>query len=719
MKKRFTLILASMLLTIGAWAQIAAVSDLNNTSAYTINSEGRGYLYYEASNGDYVTSTSHTTITDDTPTGAEKEQFAFLRTENTPEGHYYLYSIGASKFVTYTGNNGVALELTAEPQCTWTLSASGDYFVIMVPGTDNTCINVTNWQAKFGTKVIGTGADAGNKMEITSVATGLTLTDALDKITDFEHFELEQTYTTDASFWSESPVYPMGLKSNTTANGQNSNNHVGADGHTIYKAATAVVTNGTEVTVTFDYDNVSSPSCGLYVAGVDIVNATGEVVAKDYRLGFTGTNTVAEYSLGVVPAGNYIIRYYVCRDASNRLDATAGTITVVGAEGITEPATVSGMLTTLKNNANSNYIAYEGAGIGCYSSTDDIETLYNSTVSENTVAAYATAFAALDDAMDAVVLTLPEEGKFYRIENETATGYLAAGTGTGITQFTAGIGAKASSIFYYTGEKLVSYTTGLYLAKGDDNFLHYTETVGEAAGTTISFAKSPVPGKVLVHIGNANRSLYSAEAGNSNAGTNGTGQHYRFTVTEVAWLPVAMNKEVGYATLYSPVELGFYGRVKAYTGTVDGGWLTLNEQTAVPANTGVVLKLVEGKENDVEDGYIFLPVQATTLDVESDLVGHTEAVATTTTIGTPYTLQQNGESVVFRKYTGANLSGFKAYLDLPTETAAIGIRFEDGTTAIDNVQLSTDNVVIYDLSGRRVEKMEKGIYIVNGKKVIR
>ena len=33
-------------------------------------------------------------------------------------------------------------------------------------------------------------------------------------------------------------------------------------------------------------------------------------------------------------------------------------------------------------------------------------------------------------------------------------------------------------------------------------------------------------------------------------------------------------------------------------------------------------------------------------------------------------------------------------------------------------KLATGNVVIYDLAGRRVEKMEKGIYIVNGKKVV-
>ncbi len=44
----------------------------------------------------------------------------------------------------------------------------------------------------------------------------------------------------------------------------------------------------------------------------------------------------------------------------------------------------------------------------------------------------------------------------------------------------------------------------------------------------------------------------------------------------------------------------------------------------------------------------------------------------------------------------------------------------EGTTGIENSGLNVENsALIYDLLGRRVEKMEKGIYIVNGKKVIR
>ena len=43
---------------------------------------------------------------------------------------------------------------------------------------------------------------------------------------------------------------------------------------------------------------------------------------------------------------------------------------------------------------------------------------------------------------------------------------------------------------------------------------------------------------------------------------------------------------------------------------------------------------------------------------------------------------------------------------------------QDVAEGIDNINADAE-LVIYDLSGRRVEKMEKGIYIVNGKKVIK
>jgi hypothetical protein len=61
-------------------------------------------------------------------------------------------------------------------------------------------------------------------------------------------------------------------------------------------------------------------------------------------------------------------------------------------------------------------------------------------------------------------------------------------------------------------------------------------------------------------------------------------------------------------------------------------------------------------------------------------------------------------------------------LQVPATIAAnsLTIRFEgDGSTGIDNSEFTIQNSeFIYDLMGRRVENPAKGVYIVNGKKVV-
>ena len=72
-----------------------------------------------------------------------------------------------------------------------------------------------------------------------------------------------------------------------------------------------------------------------------------------------------------------------------------------------------------------------------------------------------------------------------------------------------------------------------------------------------------------------------------------------------------------------------------------------------------------------------------------------------------------------------NIPGNKAFLVLTNAEAqakSFVLEFEDGGTTgietIENSKRSTDDGVYYDLQGRRVENPTRGIYIVNGKKVV-
>ena len=76
----------------------------------------------------------------------------------------------------------------------------------------------------------------------------------------------------------------------------------------------------------------------------------------------------------------------------------------------------------------------------------------------------------------------------------------------------------------------------------------------------------------------------------------------------------------------------------------------------------------------------------------------------------------------FCLFTGTEIPAHKAYLPasyVPTEGHELTLVFgDDDATAIKNIKVGTEDNIYYDLQGRRVLYPTKGLYIVNGKKVI-
>ena len=72
------------------------------------------------------------------------------------------------------------------------------------------------------------------------------------------------------------------------------------------------------------------------------------------------------------------------------------------------------------------------------------------------------------------------------------------------------------------------------------------------------------------------------------------------------------------------------------------------------------------------------------------------------------------EMVVNGNFEGDNLSAWSV-LSWTGQTLSI---VEDVTTAVRQVKVDGDANDVYDLSGRRVLKLSKGVYIVNGKVVL-
>ena len=79
-----------------------------------------------------------------------------------------------------------------------------------------------------------------------------------------------------------------------------------------------------------------------------------------------------------------------------------------------------------------------------------------------------------------------------------------------------------------------------------------------------------------------------------------------------------------------------------------------------------------------------------------------------------------GKEIGFYQAEGT-IPAFKAYLEAQGNgVKGFTLIINGGETAIESVtSVAAPEGVIYDLSGRRVEKATKGIYIINGKKVLK
>jgi hypothetical protein len=162
----------------------------------------------------------------------------------------------------------------------------------------------------------------------------------------------------------------------------------------------------------------------------------------------------------------------------------------------------------------------------------------------------------------------------------------------------------------------------------------------------------------------------------------------------------------------NPVAVSL-GGVTGYAAKYQDGKIVLTAVTQVPANTGVI---IEANEGDYE---------LTTIDSAPALANNQLRVSNgnTTSDGTHYfALGKKDDKVGFMKVRNTVvIPKGKAYLYLETPPLArdfIGFGEED-VTAIESVKATTvahDNY--FNIAGQRVAQPTKGLYIVNGKKVI-
>lgn len=382
-------------------------------------------------------------------------------------------------------------------------------------------------------------------------------------------------------------------------------------------------------------------------------------------------------------------------------------------------------------------------GVGYPTTNAATRTALVNAVAGTDADAIATALEAYKN--DKTSIQMPEDGKAYVITNIHKTGgkrymkYQAEGTSM-IARGEGELPIEATYICHKVGEKYVfANNSGTYLtwrgnATGDctNGNKGYT-TSYDADYNTFTVAANPNVFGCL---------SFGAKRGNK----EGTSQSYyiitktgtfekagfdnyydennssAFTFEEVTY-PNTINFNAAQningvshiATFSAPFATIIPADVKAYYVSAKGTEATMTaiDAKVIPANQGVILTSESG------DAATMVPAAGeTAAAITGNQLGHSAGAAKTLTAGEGYILGNGTEGIAFYPCKDGSLPINKAYL-LGNGESAIVMNFGNAVTGINTIAAPANSKApIFDLSGRRVVKATKGLYIQNGKKVI-
>jgi hypothetical protein len=409
-----------------------------------------------------------------------------------------------------------------------------------------------------------------------------------------------------------------------------------------------------------------------------------------------------------------------------------------------DPAPVIAALTNLAPSVVANIKPFfDNAGSGLFQLKSSVAESYNATYT----AALTTCSESTYETLEGVVTNinnfdLPEAGKVYLVKNNYNNKYMRVTSngarGTVFADLTAEDAAKdASAHICFTEDdndsKLYMRSQGkyfnwvynlsgyeAYLADGKDKYVHFA-------------APAPGVGAFSIALGNGEGENASAlnpgfygiwndetkvVGGSSNGAANEKAQ---WTFEEVSTLTVPLNGPIDsyyYATFCAPFDVDFGTGTAAFTLSKEGTTLTNHELTfnTVPAGTPVLLYGPNSSAiATIGSNY------SSTISTETALTGTYLEIANFNG-ATNYVLgKDNANKVGFYHWDSTTLKANRAYIaGSGSGVKGYVLNLDDDATGIEqtlsNSPLKGEN--IYNLAGQRLNKMQKGINIVNGKKIL-
>ncbi len=212
-----------------------------------------------------------------------------------------------------------------------------------------------------------------------------------------------------------------------------------------------------------------------------------------------------------------------------------------------------------------------------------------------------------------------------------------------------------------------------------------------------------------------NGATISSDYAHPNAGGYFTKKHEAFTT-------VTIGTETQYWSSYFTTTRNVVAdeNITVYTATLSGDKksVTLNEiaDKTIPCGQAVLMK------STINNPILLTATSEGAGDYSTNsLKGTQTAIATSSVEGKVYTLASKDGKFGFYKYSGTELNGGKAYLAVPNGALArIAIAGLDGeATGIEGIATDEEQEPCYDLQGRCVNPTRKGIYVINGKKVVK
>lgn len=485
-----------------------------------------------------------------------------------------------------------------------------------------------------------------------------------------------------------------------------------------------------EAVATVDANGVVTP----VAQGTTTITVSQAIDIPNYKAGEITINvivaaatlnktTIAANESGTTAYGNQIVEDYMIDNTYDGTVVATSSNTAVATVNIEQPTEGEGTFTITPKAVGTAVITLSAAGTATCEAADDVEYTITVTAPEGkATAASAAAFEKVTsdaEITDGQYLIVYEEGSVAfngGLETLDAVGNtinvtmgnntIAADDNTKAAAFTLQAVDKEYTIQSASGKYIGQNSNANGLAS-DENTA-YTNTISINNDGEADIISSG--GAYLRYNSASNQTRFRYFKSSSYTGQKAiqlyklTGADLSVTIPTSGWGTFCCEYSLDLTTATLPE-----GITAAYTVTaVSGETVTLTEiNGSVKGGTGIVLKGTAGTYT--------LASTASSNEPENELIG---------TLAPTYIAENAGYGLkegVFQPSAGGTMKAGKAYL--PASAVSGNVKaltlVINGADGIQRVETLNNPENIYNLAGQRVNRAQKGIFIVNGKKVVK